>query len=80
MGFFKVCLHAQASHSITVCPCERRFPSDSVVKNPPAVQEMQETQVQFLSREDPPGEGHGNLLQYSCLENHGQRSLADYSS
>ena len=28
-----------------------------------------------------PGEGHGNPLQYSCLENpHGQRSLADYSA
>ena len=27
-----------------------------------------------------PGEGYGNLLQYSCLENpHGQRSLAGYS-
>ena len=27
-----------------------------------------------------PGEGNGNPLQYSCLENpHGQRSLADYS-
>ena len=27
-----------------------------------------------------PGEGHGNPLHYSCLENpHGQRSLADYS-
>ena len=26
-----------------------------------------------------PGEGHGNPLQYSCLETpHGQRSLADY--
>ena len=26
------------------------------------------------------GGGHGNLLQYSCLENpHGQRSLAGYS-
>ena len=26
------------------------------------------------------GEGHGNPLQYSCLENpHGQRSLAGYS-
>ena len=26
-----------------------------------------------------PGEGHGNSLQYSCLENpHGQRSLADH--
>ena len=28
----------------------------------------------------PPGEGHSNPLQYSCLENpHGQRSLVDYS-
>ena len=28
-----------------------------------------------------PGVGHGNLLQYSCLENpHGHRSLEDYSS
>ena len=28
-----------------------------------------------------PGGGHGNLLQYSCLENpHGQRSLVGYSS
>ena len=27
-----------------------------------------------------PGEGHGNPLQYSCLENpHGQRSLVGYS-
>ena len=29
---------------------------------------------------DRPGEGHGTLLQYSCLENsQGQRSLAGYS-
>ena len=27
----------------------------------------------------PPGGGHGNALQYSCLVNpHGQRSLVDY--
>ena len=30
---------------------------------------MQKTQVQFLGQEDSPGEGNGNLLQYSCLEN-----------
>ena len=30
--------------------------------------------------ESSPGEGHGNPLQYSCLENpHGQRSLVGYS-
>ena len=48
-----------------------------LVKNPPA---MQEIPVGFLGREDPLEEGHGNPLQYSCLENpHGQRSLAGYS-
>ena len=36
------------------------------VKNPPA---MQDTWVQSLGWEDPsPGGGHGNPLQYSCLE------------
>ena len=29
---------------------------------------MQETQIQSLGQEDP-GEGNGNPLQYSCLEN-----------
>ena len=30
---------------------------------------MQETGVQFLGREDSPGEGNGNLVQFSCLKN-----------
>ena len=48
-----------------------------VVKNPPA---MRETQVRSLGGEDPLEGGHGNPLQYSCLENsHGQRFLAGYS-
>ena len=37
-----------------------------LVKNLPA---MQETRVQFLGWEKSPGEGNGNPLQYSCLEN-----------
>ena len=37
-----------------------------MVKNLPA---MQETWVRFLNWEDSPGEGNGNPLQYSCLEN-----------
>ena len=36
------------------------------VKNLPA---MQETWLQFLGQEDSPGEGNGNPLQNSCLEN-----------
>ena len=35
-----------------------------MVKNLPIKQEMQETWVQYLG-----GEGNGNPLQYSCLEN-----------
>ena len=42
------------------------FPGGSVVKNLPVMQEMQ---VQFLGQEDPVEGGHGNPLQYSCLEN-----------
>ena len=37
-----------------------------MVKSLPAVQEIE---VQPLGQEDSPGEGNGNLLQYSCLEN-----------
>jgi len=34
-----------------------------------------------LGWKDPLGGGHGNPLQYSCLDNpHGQRSLVGYSS
>ena len=42
------------------------FPSGSVVKKPPA---MQETRVQIPGWGRSPGEGNGNPLQYSCLEN-----------
>ena len=47
------------------------------VKNLPA---MWVTWVQSLGWEDPLEGGHGNPLQYSCLENpHGQRSLVGYT-
>ena len=38
-------------------------------KNQPVIQEMQETQVRFHGSGRSPGGGHGNPLQYSCLEN-----------
>ena len=48
-----------------------------MVKNLPA---MWETWVQSLGLGRSPGGGHGNPLQFSCLENpHRQRSLAGYS-
>ena len=51
-----------------------------MVKNPPAkVGDIRDTgSIPGSGRS--PGGGHGNPLQYSCLENpNGQRSLADYS-
>ena len=48
-----------------------------LVKNLPA---MQETWVQFPGLGRYPGEGNGNSLQHSCLEDpHGQRNLAGCS-
>ena len=38
------------------------------VKSSRAMQQTQDTQVQSLGGEEPGG-GHGNPLQYSCLEN-----------
>ena len=42
------------------------FPLGSVLKNPPAVQETQETWVQSFGWEDPLEEEMANPLQYSC--------------
>ena len=39
------------------------------LKNQPAMQEAQETQVQSLGGEDSLEEGNGDPLQYSCLKN-----------
>ena len=41
-----------------------------LVRNPSASSgELQETQVQYLGCEDPPGGRNGNPFQYSCLKN-----------
>ena len=45
------------------------FPSGSMVKNQPEMQELQETQIRSLGQRDSPGGGHGNSFQYSFLEN-----------
>ena len=37
------------------------------------VVEFREAWVQSLGQEDSPGEGNGNPLQYSCLENRMER-------
>ena len=51
-----------------------------VVKNPPANAGDIRDAGLILRLGGSLGGGHGNPLQYSCLENpHGQRSLAGYS-
>ena len=56
-------------------------PSGSAVKNMPAVQELQETQVQSLDQEDPLA-GRRRKWQPPPVflpgESYGQRSLGDY--
>ena len=52
------------------------FSGDSVVKNPPAKQEMQ---VQSQGREDPLEKGMGTHSSILVWRIHGQRSLAGYS-
>ena len=49
------------------------------MKNLPAMQETQETQVRSLGREDPPGGGYGYPLQYSCLENYTDRETWQFT-
>ena len=57
--------------------CSRVSQVAQMVKNLPA---MRDTWVQSLGWEDPLEGGHGNPLQYSCLENpYGEQSLAGYS-
>ena len=55
------------------------FPGDSVVKNLPAVLEMQETWVRSLGQEDP-WSGKWQLTPvFLPGGSHGQRSLTGYS-
>ena len=47
----------------------RGFPSDSVVKNPPATARAPGDAGSIPGSGRSPGGGHGNPLQHSCLEN-----------
>ena len=58
-----VCVCSVTQLSLNLCSPLEYW---KVVKNLPA---MQEAQVQSLGLEQFPGGGHGNPLQYSCLEN-----------
>ena len=59
---------------------DQGFPGGSVVKNLPAMLNMQETQVQLLSQEDGLEEEmatHSSI--FAWKESQGQRSLVGYS-
>ena len=58
---------------------EKGFPSGSMVKNPPGMQELQGTLFWSLSREDPLEEGMQPTPVLLPGESHGQRSLVGYS-
>ena len=49
-----------------------------MVKNLPAMQETQETRVQFLGQEEPLEEGMKPTPIFLLGESHGQRSLVGY--
>ena len=55
------------------------FPDNSVVKNPPAMQETQGTPVRSLGREDPLEKGMATHSSIFAWKIHGQRSLAGHS-
>ena len=56
------------------------FSGGTSSKNPPANTGDLRDSVSVPGLGRSPGEGHGNPLQYSCLENpHGQKSLEGYS-
>ena len=60
---------------------DKGFPHGAVVKNTAVNAGDARDMGLITSLGRSPGEGNGNSLQYSCLENpHGQRSLAGYSS
>ena len=55
------------------------FLGGSAVKNPPAIQELQETKVPSLGWKDPLGEGMATHSSILAWRSDGQRSLAGYS-
>ena len=61
------------------CYPRRGFPIASAVKNPPAMQEPQETWVQSLVRKSPWRRAWEPPLVFLPGESHGQRSLEGYN-
>ena len=63
VGFF---CHSLRSH---ICLLSVQSKASLVAQTVKCLPALWETRVQSLSQEDSPGEGNGDPLQYSCLEN-----------
>ena len=62
-------LHLYKGNILGLYTEKRGFPDGSVVKNPPANAEDARKAGSIPGSGRSPGEGNGNPLQYSCLEN-----------
>ena len=67
-------------HQTFICSLSQGFPGRSVLKDPPAKQEMQEMWVQSLGGEDPLEEEMATPSSILAWESRGQRSLAGCSA
>ena len=63
---------------LKLCLSVDSFPSGSVVKNPPAMQELQVTLVRSLGQEDPLEKAWQPNLVFLPGESHGQGSVVAY--
>jgi len=64
----RICISVYPFICIYVCPY-MGYPGGSGVKNPPAMKEPKGAVGSIRELGRSPGEGHGNSLQYSWLEN-----------
>ena len=66
---FTAIIQARDNSNIVMVSCVWNFPGDSVVKNPTANAGDERDAGSIPGQGRSPGEGNGNPLQYSCLEN-----------
>ena len=78
-NFYHECFEKLNNFAVNICvPITWASQVAQQVKNWPAMQETEETQIQSLGREDPMQELAKNSM-FLPLESHGQRSLGNYS-
>ena len=73
LPFYQSCVWIYFHKKISNVYLSLGFLDGSAVKNPPAMQEPQETQVESLSQEDSLEGGHGPIPIFLPGESHGER-------